>query len=71
MLKNPGNRCADCGASTQDFLCPRCAEVCDKLTSRGEYWQRIIRSEERLKVQSSPSRNEQPTDTTGNLGGSR
>ncbi len=71
MLKNPGNRCADCGALTQDFLCPRCAEICDKLTSRGEYWQRTIRSEDRLGAQNTSNRKGRSTDTARNLGGVR
>jgi hypothetical protein len=50
MNRDPENRCVDCGALTQDFLCPRCAEICDKLTSRGEYWERTVHSADRLEL---------------------
>lgn len=43
MRKDTPNRCADCGAPTRSFLCDRCAEICDQLTQRGEYWFRRIR----------------------------
>jgi hypothetical protein len=41
--KDAPHRCADCGAVTESFLCDRCAEICDQLTVRGEYWFRRIR----------------------------
>jgi hypothetical protein len=41
--KDAPRRCADCGAVTESFLCDRCAEICDQLTVRGEYWFRRIR----------------------------
>jgi hypothetical protein len=43
MTKETRNRCADCGAPTPSFLCDRCAQICDNLTIRGEYWFRRIR----------------------------
>lgn len=41
--KETPHRCADCGAVTESFLCARCAEICDQLTVRGEYWFRRVR----------------------------
>ena len=43
MKQEAPNRCADCGAPARNFLCDRCAEICDQLTLRGEYWFRRIR----------------------------
>lgn len=31
------HRCANCHARSERFLCPRCATVCDSLTSAGLY----------------------------------
>lgn len=53
MTQDRPNRCADCGAPTPDFLCRRCAEICDKLTSRGEYWQRVVGSTNRIETHDS------------------
>jgi hypothetical protein len=50
------NRCADCGAPTKSFLCDRCAEICDHLTMRGEYWFRRIRPIQEPQVVQAPRR---------------
>jgi hypothetical protein len=59
MTKETPNRCADCGASTASFLCDRCAQICDKLTVRGEYWFRRIRPVKRPRVSQAVHREEQ------------
>lgn len=43
MKRDTQNQCADCGAPTANFLCDRCAEICDALTATGEYWHRVRR----------------------------
>lgn len=50
MKQETPNRCADCGAPTKSFLCDRCAEICDQLTLRGEYWFRRIRAAHEPRV---------------------
>jgi hypothetical protein len=62
MTKETRNRCADCGTPTSSFLCDRCAQICDNLTIRGEYWFRRIRPVKRpeksreLHVKRQPAR---------------
>lgn len=53
MSQKTRNRCADCGAPTSSFLCDRCAQICDNLTLRGEYWFRRVRPVKRLRSMSS------------------
>lgn len=50
MTNETRNRCADCGAPTTSFLCERCAQICDNLTVRGEYWFRRIRPVKRPRT---------------------
>lgn len=38
MNRKSPHRCPDCGAPTDQFLCERCAEVCENLTASGEYY---------------------------------
>jgi hypothetical protein len=71
MNQDPGNRCVDCGAPTQDFLCPRCAEICDKLTSRGEYWERTVRSADRLGIPNHTARKKRFHKAAGRQGALR
>ena len=59
--KDIPNRCADCGAPTEKFLCDRCAEICDHLTMRGEYWFRRIRPVQEPRTVRTPRRRDRPS----------
>lgn len=63
MTKETHNRCADCGAPTTSFLCARCAQICDNLTVRGEYWFRRIRPVKLPDDSRLVDRQEQPART--------
>lgn len=55
MTRTSPHRCPDCGTQTDNFLCERCAKVCENLTSSGEYYRYWVR-----RYQPSEKEGEEP-----------